>query len=404
MTHDFSGIEYLIHLQDFVNESFCTGSGFLVRRSALESIQGFPEDSLQEDILTSIALSASGWQTVYVPQSVQWGLAAATYADWVRQRQRWAAGILSIAQYLASARAKGLPFAARVTGGLWGVVDGFAAFVWTATVVLLPLLLLSGRPLLPLPSIPSSSATDELAFLFRLSILDFFAQGIYQALLCSLMEWRMSLLAPVSALYTAPYRLAITLRFYFFPKLLGREVPRFTPTGINASFGKAERDARREGRGCGCVGIVLWDCGAWIHGFVLGGCFFGIGVSIVAALGGGCRGGGFCADGHWEDMIGRLVRGLVVRIAWPPVLFLCLVTLKTAWMPIRYAFAPPPFVEREQLLEGSDREEGVMYPKKEVQEQHMGKHSQMFPLVAGASLAGAWLVLEGCLRSSKANY
>lgn len=392
MGHDISTIESLTHLQDTRDGSFCTGSGFVVRRAALEAVGGggFPEDSLQEDVLTSLALAAAGWRTVYVPGCLQWGLAASTFADWVRQRQRWAAGILSVARHLASARARDLPVAVRLGGALWGAIDGSASFVWTATMFVLPLLILSGRPLLPPPT-PSS----HLPVLFRLAVLDFVAQSAYQALLCSLVGWRMSLLAPVSALYTAPYRLAITLRCFLAPKLLGRAVPRFTPTGIDAALGKAERDARRKGRGL--VRIVLWECGGWMYVVVLWACLAGAGVSVKRAL----------RDG--EDRVGRrLLEGLVVRFAWPPLFLLWLVVVKNAWTPVRYAIAPPPFVEREQLLERRGREgegdQGVAYPKREVWERHMERHSQAFWLVVAALFAGELLVFEGwlgCFKSKR---
>ena len=363
MTHDIKTIESLVALQDYANEAFCTGSGFVIRRIALDQIKGFPEDSLQEDILTSVNLSACGWQTVYVKVSLQWGLAANSFADWIRQRQRWAAGILSVSQHLCSARSQNLPRAARLSGALWGFVDGSASLFWTVSMVLLPLLVLSGRPLLP---------ANNQKFLFDVALLDFAAQSTCQALLCSLMGYRMSLLAPVEAIYTAPYRLAITVRFYFLPKLLGYPLPRFTPTGINASLGKAEHDARREGRSC--AKIILWDCGAWMHLIVLVACLAGAARSVEGAL--------RAADSSLENSPESIFQELVVRIAWPPLFFLWLVFAKNAWTPLAYA-AAPPFVAKDQLLDRKG-DTSVAYPKQHLKERHMEKTSQKLWLVVAA--------------------
>ncbi len=210
----------------------------------------------------------------------------------------------------------------------------------------------------------------------------------------------------MSALYTAPYRLASTLRFYFWPKLSGRAVPSFRPTGVDGALGKAERDARREGKGA-CVRIVLGGCGAWVYVVVLGLCLAGAGATVKGALlDEGVSSSSSCPGDRWEEWAGRLMEGLVVRGAWPPIFLLWVVVVKNAWTPIRYAFAPPPFVEREQLLErkGKGKEGSVAYPKKEVRERHMEKRSQVFWLVVVAFLVGELLVFEASLGYSKATF
>lgn len=64
--HDIANIECLVYMQTAAQEAWCTGSGFIIRRAALEQIGGFPEGHLQEDILTSMLLSAAGWKSAYV--------------------------------------------------------------------------------------------------------------------------------------------------------------------------------------------------------------------------------------------------------------------------------------------------------------------------------------------------
>lgn len=69
LTDDLPG-ECMIRLQDYIDSTFCTGSGFVASRCALDAIGGIPEETLQEDDLTSYKLLAAGWHLVYVPVSV----------------------------------------------------------------------------------------------------------------------------------------------------------------------------------------------------------------------------------------------------------------------------------------------------------------------------------------------
>ena len=66
----------------------------MVRRAALDRVGGFVEQALSEDFVTGIALRRQGWRLVYLQEKLSAGLAAETIADFVRQRQRWAAGTL----------------------------------------------------------------------------------------------------------------------------------------------------------------------------------------------------------------------------------------------------------------------------------------------------------------------
>ncbi|KAL8958920.1 MAG: hypothetical protein Q9193_004112 [Seirophora villosa] len=351
-------------LQDLGDSGVCTGSGFLIRRSALDAIKGFPEESLQEDVLTTMALFAKGFRTVYVDGELQWGLAADTVPDWIRQRQRWTAGFLSISSYVFSKQGRDLPLGVRVSGALLGFFEGTTSGIWTIALFLVPLLVATGRPLLPL----SSGGATPNRLPFRLAVLEFAAHSIVQALLCSLVDWRCDMLASPMQLWMAPYRLLSALRFYCFPKLLGHEVPAFTPTGISAALGKAEREARKRRRSC--KKIVLWDCGAWIFLVVLGCCLLG-GVRMVE-----------CMLSPWffagSKVAGRdVLEKFLVGMGWPPLFSFCLLSAKSAWTPISYAFDPPAVVEREQLLDRTDQAM-VAHPKKNVKERGMRKKSQFF--------------------------
>ena len=72
----------------------CAGTAFVARRQALDQVGGFVEAALSEDFVTGIALLGRGWQLRYLGEPLSAGLAAETLLDFVRQRQRWAAGTL----------------------------------------------------------------------------------------------------------------------------------------------------------------------------------------------------------------------------------------------------------------------------------------------------------------------
>jgi cellulose synthase (UDP-forming) len=73
---------------------FCCGTNFLFRRAAMESVGGFPTDSVTEDFELSIKLHEHGWRSRYVPEVLAVGLGPEDMASYVSQQQRWARGCL----------------------------------------------------------------------------------------------------------------------------------------------------------------------------------------------------------------------------------------------------------------------------------------------------------------------
>lgn len=64
------------------------------RRSALEQVGGFPEDTLAEDQDLTIAIQRKGWKIAYDEQAVAWTEAPETLRALGKQRFRWAFGTL----------------------------------------------------------------------------------------------------------------------------------------------------------------------------------------------------------------------------------------------------------------------------------------------------------------------
>jgi cellulose synthase (UDP-forming) len=93
--------------KDGLDAMFCCGTNVVFRRTALEDIGGFPEVSLTEDFLLSVAMHERGWRTVYVPEVLASGLGPEDMASYVSQQHRWARGCLSAIPRVLRARLPG---------------------------------------------------------------------------------------------------------------------------------------------------------------------------------------------------------------------------------------------------------------------------------------------------------
>jgi cellulose synthase/poly-beta-1,6-N-acetylglucosamine synthase-like glycosyltransferase len=76
-------------LRDRFGCSQCCGSGFVMRREALDSIGGWPLCNVGEDVICSLALMDAGWRTAHVNERLQSGVVAGSFHAYVAQRMRW---------------------------------------------------------------------------------------------------------------------------------------------------------------------------------------------------------------------------------------------------------------------------------------------------------------------------
>jgi cellulose synthase (UDP-forming) len=81
-------------IRDGAGSVICSGTSFVIRRSALEEAGGFVTDSLSEDYFTGIRLSAQGYDLIYLDEKLSAGLAAENIVAHATQRLRWARGTL----------------------------------------------------------------------------------------------------------------------------------------------------------------------------------------------------------------------------------------------------------------------------------------------------------------------
>lgn len=86
MSH-FAGITEVVN--DALGHADCLGSGYVARREALESINGFPVESLSEDVCCSATMLGAGWKTGFVHETLQYGSVPESFFAHVKQRTRW---------------------------------------------------------------------------------------------------------------------------------------------------------------------------------------------------------------------------------------------------------------------------------------------------------------------------
>lgn len=75
-------------LRDSAGSTWCGGSGYVIRRAALDGIGGVPADSVGEDMYCSNVLLGNGWKTVYVDEILQHGRVPDSYKAHVKQQNR----------------------------------------------------------------------------------------------------------------------------------------------------------------------------------------------------------------------------------------------------------------------------------------------------------------------------
>ena len=364
-------------LKSCVDSSWCTGSGFVVRRSALDQLGGVPTESINEDILTSIYLTAAGWKIAYVPEAMQWGLVPSSLAGHLKQHRRWCAGIVSTAAILWSPRAQNL-----TTGEKYGAVFPAIAFAFSVTVSMLsliaiPLLLLPGHPII------AFSTPQQLRLLLRLGFLKFCATFLYGFLCSRAAAYHLKILDELAQVWTAPFQFVTLVRFFLSAITgNGNGVPRFTPSGS-----APPADLRVSGPLPTRLKVALWDCAAAVHLATI--------LSCATAALNSCRvslisqqNADLNANG---STLQDLARELLVRAAYPYAFAFWSLYITQAWVPISYAIWPPAVPPREKLLV-RDPTTKVAYPSAEARDPARVRPVQYYSFMVTLFHCGAFLL------------
>lgn len=78
------------------NATFFCGSAAVLRRDALEEVDGFVGKTITEDAETALELHSSGWKSLYHDEPLIAGLQPESFVEFIHQRSRWAQGMMQI--------------------------------------------------------------------------------------------------------------------------------------------------------------------------------------------------------------------------------------------------------------------------------------------------------------------
>lgn len=127
--------------KDRHHAAFSCGNGVVYRRRALESIGGFSEWNLVEDLHTSYQLHSRGWDSVYHRAAVTIGTAPSTVSAFAKQRLLWATDSLRILLWDNPLAKRGLSLMQRLhylqTVGFYLVVATQTLFIVSPALSLL---------------------------------------------------------------------------------------------------------------------------------------------------------------------------------------------------------------------------------------------------------------------------
>ncbi|KAL8653895.1 MAG: hypothetical protein Q9226_003650 [Calogaya cf. arnoldii] len=349
------------------NSAWCCGTGFVVRRDALDAIGGVPEESISEDILTSFFLKPAGWEIVYVHEDVQWGLAPSSITTHLKLQKRTCAGLVSTATAVWNPRAQKM-----TTEEKYG--NGFSAFAFTlsitinmAAMVILPLLLLSGAPLV------AYSTHTQLRAMSILFLIKFLAIFSYDFLATEAANYHLDLLG-VPMAWTIPHQFMTLVRLAL-SVITGGGVPLFTPSGLNVNVGAAKGVANR-------IKAALWDHGFIIHVVIIASLLTGVATSFAAAS----------ESGNTQPLWAELF----TRAGWPPISLVCYTYIVGCWTPLSYSFNPPEAMARSTLMD-RDPKTLLAYPNRQAKDQKRIRPSQTASILAIVYCIGASGMAMSCI-------
>ncbi|WPF87266.1 glycosyltransferase [Cyanobacterium aponinum AL20118] len=154
-------------MRDYYNSVMCYGSSFIVRRSALNEVNGFYTDSVAEDYFTTILLLGKKYEVIYLTERLSAGLVPENIPALFRQRMRWAQGTME--GFFVSANPltiKGLNFHQRIIY-LTGVIHWFTSISILISLVIFPLCFIFKMP--PLVT----NVHDWLSYFLPLMVFQF---------------------------------------------------------------------------------------------------------------------------------------------------------------------------------------------------------------------------------------
>lgn len=354
--------------QDFHDEAWCNGSGFIVRRQAVDEIGGFPTTCLLEDMLTSMEITSGGWKSVLVNEPLQWGTVPDSFAGNVKQMTRWTTGSLTISGALPDRNSSSSRAAALVEYST-ALTIGKSILCFVA----LPVFLFSGNTLI------LDRDPQRLRILLHLAALDFAVHGLQGFLESCIAEYCISILQDFHHFWMSPY---------LTPSLLGWLFPWASKVFSGASFkpsgcaaGAEDTETYRSSL-LRRLKVILWESSALLHLAILIACLAGVVVATIRTVYTPCH----------KDKY-QMLLDWFTHAGYPPAVLFWTSVISNGWLPVSYAIWSPRRLARESLLE-RDPKTDVAYPTAKARDQgHRQSAEWQFKVVAAyyaVAAAGSW--------------
>ena len=126
------------------------GTNAVFRRKYVEEVGLYPTNSITEDMALGLLLQAKGYDSIYINKTLVCGLSACTYADLIKQRDRWCRGNLQILKNYKNIIFKQLKFKQRMIY-LDGILYWFSGLTKLIFIITPIIYLLTGFTIVNLP-------------------------------------------------------------------------------------------------------------------------------------------------------------------------------------------------------------------------------------------------------------
>jgi hypothetical protein len=355
-------LDFFVHItepiKDTLGAAWCTGSGYICRRTALDDIGGIPIGGIAEDVATSNLFIGKGWITAYVHEPLQFGTVPEDFSSHLKQRTRWVIGTVQNAMdvnfYLFGDKIKRMSTRVRMSSFLIGILS-FYPLLFTFALFSIPIVLIMGRPLIVF--------TSEMQFrwLLRVAFATVFSRRIMEFILYIPSGYHTGQRYARFQIWMAPYLALSLFRAFLLPKWLGGASTAFKPTGSLDSALNERDAATRKGMVPRLMAILI-QCQAIFH--LLFVYFVITGVVIVTYK---C----FIIERGTYNIL----KCLITHAWWPPLTWVFLTS--STWTPISYAISPPTVPDREELL-NRDADTGIAHPREITKKIAFGAQAAWF--------------------------
>ncbi|RVX65886.1 hypothetical protein B0A52_10250 [Exophiala mesophila] len=344
-------LDTFVHISEPIKDSmgvaWCTGSGYVLRRAALQSIGGFPIGSLAEDVCCSSMLLGSGWNTAFIHEPLQFGTVPDSLTSHLKQRTRWTIGTVQTSFKLRFSvfgpLVKHMTFPQRLCGFVYTISSLFTVFL-VMSMFTAPIVLVAGGNLVPYTSM------NQLKWLIRANFLTTILNRVNEFISYLPSGYRTGQRDARAMMWMAPFHALSVIRTFLLPKWLGGKVAVFTSSGSQKAD-LNERDPILRAPVWRRLWVTIWDCQCYLHLIYIMFVAAAVGVSIY-----------WNVSDPQNNTTKKLMLSLLTHAFWPPIIWLTCVL--SCWVPINYALFPPSMPDRQDLLD-RDPVTGVAYPKEE---------------------------------------